>query len=225
MRVVLYRIVFVYFTWSILFRCIVTNNPKYPGPGALGCPQIHVAQFMGPTWDPPGADRTQVGPMLAPWTLLSGSSSTRQYFVRAVCNGPWLLVHWSASCAALDPDESIHFNYIWTADESPRSNLRFMQYTSGYSGSATTTSRQRKSFLELTSWSEFGQVVSTVYTIQWRKAIEKLLQGCLEKEYTHEWHNLAVLYFLWRFVNLFKNTFFSVSTNMMPFNHKVKYSG
>ena len=31
-----------------------------------------IARFMGPTWDPPGDDRTQVGPMLAPWTLLSG---------------------------------------------------------------------------------------------------------------------------------------------------------
>ena len=30
------------------------------------------SRFMGPTWDPAGADRTQVGPMLAPWTLLSG---------------------------------------------------------------------------------------------------------------------------------------------------------
>ena len=28
---------------------------------------------MGPTWGPSGADRTQVGPMLAPSTLLSGS--------------------------------------------------------------------------------------------------------------------------------------------------------
>ena len=27
---------------------------------------------MGPTWGPYGADRTQVGPILAPWTLLSG---------------------------------------------------------------------------------------------------------------------------------------------------------
>ena len=27
---------------------------------------------MGPTWGRPGADRTKVGPMLAPWTLLSG---------------------------------------------------------------------------------------------------------------------------------------------------------
>ena len=32
-----------------------------------------IARFMGPTWGPSGADRTQVGPMLAPWTLLSGA--------------------------------------------------------------------------------------------------------------------------------------------------------
>ena len=32
-----------------------------------------IARFMGPTWGPSGADRTQVGSMLAPWTLLSGS--------------------------------------------------------------------------------------------------------------------------------------------------------
>ena len=32
-------------------------------------PQI--ARFM-PTWDPPGSCRPQMGPMLAPWTLLSG---------------------------------------------------------------------------------------------------------------------------------------------------------
>ena len=31
-----------------------------------------ISKFMGPTWGPPGADRTRVGPMLAPWTLLSG---------------------------------------------------------------------------------------------------------------------------------------------------------
>ena len=33
-----------------------------------------IARFMGPTcMGPSGADRTQVGPMLAPWTLLSGA--------------------------------------------------------------------------------------------------------------------------------------------------------
>ena len=31
-----------------------------------------IARFMGPTWGPLGAGRTQVGPMLAAWTLLSG---------------------------------------------------------------------------------------------------------------------------------------------------------
>ena len=31
-----------------------------------------IVRFVGPTWGPYGADRTQVGPMLAPWTLLSG---------------------------------------------------------------------------------------------------------------------------------------------------------
>ena len=30
---------------------------------------------MGPTWGSPGATWTQVGPMLAPWTLLSGMTN------------------------------------------------------------------------------------------------------------------------------------------------------
>ena len=30
------------------------------------------ARFLGPTWGPSGTDRTQVGTMLAPWTLLPG---------------------------------------------------------------------------------------------------------------------------------------------------------
>ena len=31
-----------------------------------------IARFMEPIWGPSGADRAQVGPMLVPWTLLSG---------------------------------------------------------------------------------------------------------------------------------------------------------
>ena len=37
-----------------------------------GTDDTQIAKFMGPTWDPPGDDRTYVGPMLAPWSLLSG---------------------------------------------------------------------------------------------------------------------------------------------------------
>ena len=42
-----------------------------------------IARFMGPTWGPSGADKTHVGPMLAPWTLLSG------WFCK--CAPPWML--------------------------------------------------------------------------------------------------------------------------------------
>ena len=31
-----------------------------------------ITKFMGPTWGPPGPCRPQMGPMLAPGTLLSG---------------------------------------------------------------------------------------------------------------------------------------------------------
>ena len=33
-----------------------------------------IMKFMGPIWGPPGSCRPQMGPMLAPWTLLSGKS-------------------------------------------------------------------------------------------------------------------------------------------------------
>ena len=36
--------------------------------------QSQIAKFMGPTWGPPGSCRPQMGPMLAPWTLISGVS-------------------------------------------------------------------------------------------------------------------------------------------------------
>ena len=35
---------------------------------------LHTTSFMGPTWGPPGPCRPQMGPMLTPWTLLSGQS-------------------------------------------------------------------------------------------------------------------------------------------------------
>ena len=36
---------------------------------------FQTARIMGPTWGPPGSGRLQVGPMYAPWTLLSGICS------------------------------------------------------------------------------------------------------------------------------------------------------
>ena len=37
-----------------------------------------IARFMGPTWGPSGADRTQVGRMVGPWTLVSGYLSSNK---------------------------------------------------------------------------------------------------------------------------------------------------
>ena len=31
-----------------------------------------MAKFIGPTWGPPGSCQPQMGPIMAPWTLLSG---------------------------------------------------------------------------------------------------------------------------------------------------------
>ena len=50
---------------TILYRGMVSNVMT----AILSSP---IARLMGPTWGPSGGDRTQVGPMLAPWTLLSG---------------------------------------------------------------------------------------------------------------------------------------------------------
>ena len=37
-----------------------------------------IAKFTGQTWGPPGSCRPQMGPILAPWTLLSGTDSTAE---------------------------------------------------------------------------------------------------------------------------------------------------
>ena len=48
------------------------------------------ARFMGPTWGPSGADRTQVGPMLAPWILLSGDAPPHVNISFCLFPGVWL---------------------------------------------------------------------------------------------------------------------------------------
>ena len=58
-----------------------------------------IAKFMGPTWGPSGADRTQVGPMLAPWNLLSrllikiNNDVQCQWLVIPLCNERYVYLH------------------------------------------------------------------------------------------------------------------------------------
>ena len=49
-----------------------------------------IARIMGPTWDPSGAERTQVGPMLAPWTLLSALSPVLPFCITCP-KGTWII--------------------------------------------------------------------------------------------------------------------------------------
>ena len=53
------------------------------------CMGTIIAKFLGPTWSPSGADRTQVGPMLAPGILLSGECLCRGADFH-VCRSGWL---------------------------------------------------------------------------------------------------------------------------------------
>ena len=57
-----------------------------------------IARSMGPTWGRTGDDRTQMGPMLALWTLLSGSS---------------VLVHMMAWSHKVHCYQDCSLTYIW----------------------------------------------------------------------------------------------------------------
>ena len=64
------------------------NSPCFVrrfGRSAMKSP--HIAKFMGLTWGPPGSCRPQMGPMLAPWTLLSGTFSQKYAHLQPL----WLL--------------------------------------------------------------------------------------------------------------------------------------
>ena len=53
-----------------------------------------IARFMGLTWGPSRADRTHVGPMLAPWTLLSGVFRLSFIFWQCSSNSFMLILRW-----------------------------------------------------------------------------------------------------------------------------------
>ena len=70
----------IHIQWGIIY------DPGWVSRSAARASQI--ARFMGPIWGPSGADRTQVGPMWALWTLLSGVAIDN-LFTRCVCVFVW----------------------------------------------------------------------------------------------------------------------------------------
>ena len=73
-----------------------------------------IARFMGPTWDPSGADRTQMGPMLAPWTLLSGEIP-RFHTGLSENHGPVIItcvIHSHTFCNIIVPSSTVDHHYM-----------------------------------------------------------------------------------------------------------------
>ena len=65
-----------------------------------------IARFMGPTWGPPGSCWPQMGPMLAPWTSLSGYTpfdyTSAVYMTALVCQQQrWCRIYMSVNLTAL----------------------------------------------------------------------------------------------------------------------------
>ena len=58
--------------WSLVTPFISLRNILLTSARPLIEETSLIARFMGPTWGLSGDDRTQVGPMFVPWTLLSG---------------------------------------------------------------------------------------------------------------------------------------------------------
>ena len=60
------HVMFKYCTRIALLYVISIQVPYWWGKGS------QILRFMGPTWGPPGSCRSHMGPMSAPWTMLSG---------------------------------------------------------------------------------------------------------------------------------------------------------
>ena len=64
--------------WMCFFKVkhSIAHIPGMVGPIDVQWNEVHqLDTFMGPTWGPPGSCQPQMGPMLSPWTLLSGDLS------------------------------------------------------------------------------------------------------------------------------------------------------
>ena len=79
--------------WCLIGKLYRDPNPRhdftkqwisYSWPHCGDTSRSLITSFRGPTWGPSGADRTQAGPMLAPWTLLPGFLCEGKYIHRAI---------------------------------------------------------------------------------------------------------------------------------------------
>ena len=68
---------------------------------------------MGPTWGPPGDDRTQVGPMLAPWNAMVPFSQAQSLWVPPIINNAFRCYRRELWRWRLDSANCIEFENIF----------------------------------------------------------------------------------------------------------------
>ena len=86
--------IYIYIQWKLLS---VTKG-DWNFDVSISAPQI--TKFMGQTWGPPGSWRPKMGPMLTPWTLLSGPFSLSDVSISAIVHVLWHIQRSAAIIAA-----------------------------------------------------------------------------------------------------------------------------
>ena len=129
-----------------------------------------IARFMGPTWGPSGADRIQVGPMLAPWPLLSGlfrhiATETRPFeiprmMIKRICpaNCISIFFKWHILCIWI-----MHVTVLFQPDD-------FFGFIIWYPMQWTISLKQCQTLKETI---QFHQSVSWFYSL-WPRSVAKL---------------------------------------------------
>ena len=69
----------------------MSSVPKKADKLNLSLSLSQIAKFIGPAWGPPGSCWPQMGPMLAPWTLLSGLVCADLAFLLPTGGTEWTL--------------------------------------------------------------------------------------------------------------------------------------
>ena len=88
----LYTILRIYiFIYICIYIFLLADHTYTHKKASLCC--VHtctqIAKFMGRTWGPPGSCRPQMGPILAPWTLLSGWTGHATWECQDVIHMGW----------------------------------------------------------------------------------------------------------------------------------------
>ena len=99
--------------WAGCHMCLLTWR--------LVSPQI--AKSMGPTWGPPGSCRPQMGPMLAPWTLLSGTISLASSLLVYII-GACMIQHFARFSSTVDIVSWWHHQMETSPVNSPHKGQR-----------------------------------------------------------------------------------------------------